>query len=69
MKASKTIAAALSFLFVLSVLALSVQAAPGPQKGKQEPKPPAKTSMPKEIAAVIQEGLAARQGRQDIPFS
>jgi hypothetical protein len=25
--------------------------------------------MPKEIAAVIQEGLAARQGRQDIPFS
>ena len=25
--------------------------------------------MPKEIAAVIQEGLATRQGRQDIPFS
>jgi len=69
MKASKTIAAALSFLFVLSVLALSVQAAPGPQKGKQEPKPPTKASMPKEIEAVIQEGLAPRQGRQDIPFS
>ena len=69
MKASKTIVAALAFLFVVSVLALSVQAAPGPQKGKQEPKAPGKASMPKEIAAVIQEGLATRQGRQDIPFS
>jgi hypothetical protein len=69
MKAPKTIAAALALLFVVSVLALSVQAAPGPQKGKQEPKPPAKASMPKEISAVIQEGLATRQGRQDIPFS
>ncbi|HMA53859.1 MAG TPA: hypothetical protein VKT17_05330 [Acidobacteriota bacterium] len=69
MKASKTIGAALAFLFIVSVIALSVQAAPGPQKGKQEPKAPAKGSMPKEIAAVIQEGLATRQGRQDIPFS
>ncbi|MGB8959947.1 MAG: hypothetical protein WCC00_13140 [Candidatus Aminicenantales bacterium] len=69
MKASKTIVAALALLFVISVLAPSVQAAPGPQKGKQEPKAPGKASMPKEIAAVIQEGLATRQGRQDIPFS
>ena len=69
MRASKTIAAALASLFVICVLAISVQAAPGPQRGKQEPKPPAKASMPKEIAAVIQEGLATRQGRQDIPFS
>ena len=69
MRTSKTILAALTFLFIVSVLALSVQAAPGPQKGKQEPKAPGKASMPKEIAAVIQEGLATRQGRQDIPFS
>ena len=69
MKASRKIVAALAFLFVMSVLALTVQAAPGPQKGKQEPKPPAKASMPKEIVAVIQEGLVTRQGRQDIPFS
>ena len=68
MKASKTITAALVLLFAVTVLALSVQAAPGIQNRKPEPKAPAKSSMPKEIAAVIQEGLAARQGRQDIPF-
>lgn len=69
MKTSRTIAAALAVLFIASVLALSVQAAPGPQKGKQEPKPAAKSPMPKEVAAVIQEGLTTRQGRQDIPFT
>lgn len=69
MKASKPIAAALALFFMIGVLALSVQAAPGPQKGKQEPKAAAKATMPKEVAAVIQEGLATRQGRQDIPFS
>lgn len=69
MKTSRTIAAALAILFIAGVLALSVQAAPGPQKGKQEAKPAAKPSMPKEVAAVIQEGLTTRQGRQDIPFT
>lgn len=69
MKASRTMAAALALLVMIGGLALSVQAAPGPQKGKQETKAPAKSSMPKEVAAVIQEGLATRQGRQDIPFS
>ena len=70
MKALRTIAAALALLFVVGVLSVSVQAAPGMQNKKQEPKaPPAKASMPKEIAALIQEGLATRQGRQDIPFS
>jgi hypothetical protein len=74
MKAHRMIAAALAPLFIVSVLALSVQAAPGGQKQKpqgkaQELKPPAKPMMPKEIVAVIQEGLATRQGRQDIPFA
>lgn len=69
MKTSRTIAAALAVLFTVSVLALSVKAAPGPQKGKTDAKPQAKSMMPKEVAAVIQEGLATRQGRQDIPFS
>jgi hypothetical protein len=71
MKASRTIAAALAFLFVIGVMTVSVQAAPGIQQGKkQEAKPQAKPSpMPKEVAALIQEGLATRQGRQDIPFS
>jgi len=69
MKTSRTIAAALALFVMVGTLALSVQAAPGPQKGKPEPKPQAKPSMPKEVAAVIQEGLTTRQGRQDIPFS
>ncbi len=69
MKASRRIAAALALFAIVGLLAVSVQAAPGPQKGKQPEPKPQKASMPKEIAAVIQEGLAARQGRQDIPFS
>jgi hypothetical protein len=68
MRASRTIASALALFATLGVLAGSVQAATAQQK-KPEPKPAAKASMPKEIEAVIQEGLAARQGRQDMPFS
>jgi len=69
MKASRTIAAALALLFVVGVLAISVQAAPGTQQRKQEPQAAVKAQMPKEIMAVMQEGLATRQGRQDFPFS
>ncbi len=70
MKASRTIAAALALMLIAGVLTVSVQAAPGIQGKKQEVKAPAAKapSMPKEIAAIIQEGLATRQGRQDIPF-
>jgi hypothetical protein len=53
----------------MSLLTVSAQAASGIQGKKQEAKPPAKASMPKEIAALMQEGLVTRQGRQDIPFS
>jgi hypothetical protein len=70
MKASRTIAAALTILFAVGVLTVSVQAAPGIQGKKPDPKAQAKvSSMPKEVAALIQEGLVTRQGRQDIPFS
>ena len=69
MKASRTIAATLALLVVIGVVAMPIQAAPGPQSKKAEPKAQAKSSMPKEIEAVIQEGLVARQGRQDMPFS
>lgn len=69
MKTSRTFAAALAFLFVIGIVTVSVQAAPGIQGKKQDAKAPAKSGMPKEIAAVIQEGLATRQGRQDIPFN
>jgi len=36
-------------------------------KNKQPAKPEEKIFIPKEVKAVLQEGLAARQGRQDIP--
>ncbi len=71
MKASRTIVAALTLLFVIGILSASLEAAPAIQGRKQEAKAPAvkASSMPKEVAAVIQEGLATRQGRQDMPFS
>jgi hypothetical protein len=69
MKALRTIAAGLAFLSVISMLSVSAQAASGIQGKGQEVKPPTKSSMPKEVAALIQEGLVTRQGRQDIPFS
>jgi hypothetical protein len=67
MKATKAIASVLALFVLIGVFAVPMPAAAS-QKGKPEPKPQ-RASMPKEIEAVIQEGLAARQGRQDIPFS
>ena len=69
MKALRTIAVGLALLSVISMPSVSAQAASGTQGKGQEVKPPAKASMPKEVAALIQEGLATRQGRQDIPFN
>jgi hypothetical protein len=66
MKAPRTIAVCLALLTAMMV---SAQAASGIQGRKEEAKPPAKFMMPKEVAALIQEGLATRQGRQDIPFT
>jgi hypothetical protein len=69
MKILRTIAAGLALLSVIIMLSVSAQAASGTQGKGQEVKPPAKAPMPKEVAALIQEGLATRKGRQDIPFS
>jgi hypothetical protein len=70
MRALRTIAAALAVIFVAGIFSVTAYAASGTQAKPQEAKPQAKpSSMPKEIAALIQEGLATRQGRQDIPFS
>ena len=54
-------------------LIFSIVLAPGlaAQKDKQEAKPQAsqRVFIPKEIKAILDEGLTSRQGRQDIPFS
>lgn len=71
MKASRSAAAGLAVVFALSLLTVFAQATP---VQKQEPAKPApkqqqKEILPKEIKAIIQEGLATRQGRHDIPFT
>ncbi|MBE0711818.1 MAG: hypothetical protein IH583_05490, partial [Candidatus Aminicenantes bacterium] len=63
MKTLRTITASLALLSVISMLSVSAQAASGIPGRGQEVKPPAKASMPKEVAALIQEGLTTRQGR------
>ena len=52
-------------------MALSVGLLTGPLASAQQPdqKSPQQVFIPKEVKADIQEGLASRQGRQDIPFT
>jgi len=58
---------------LIAGLIFSAVLAPGlaAQKDKQEAKAQAsqRVFIPKEIKAVLEEGLSSRQGRQDIPFS
>ncbi|MGD1009137.1 MAG: hypothetical protein ABR951_03185 [Candidatus Aminicenantales bacterium] len=71
MKAPRIVVLGLILVCSLSLLIIFAQATPGQKQEpkKQEPKPPQKSAIPKEIEAIIQEGLATKQGRQDIPFS
>jgi hypothetical protein len=72
MKASRPIVAGLVTAFALSLVAGFAQSAPVQKQEpaqKPEQKQPRKEILPKEIKAIIQEGLATKQGRQDIPFS
>jgi hypothetical protein len=71
MRPKKIFAAGLAFVFALCLFGLFAQATPDKQKETkpQETKQPEKIRVPKEILAIMQEGLAAKQGRQDIPFT
>lgn len=71
MKAPKTVVAGLILVFSLSLFTIFAQATPGQKEEpkKQEAKQPQRSVIPKEIKAIIQEGLATKQGRQDLPFS
>jgi hypothetical protein len=71
MRLSKIPVAGLALVFVLSLLTVFSQAAPqgNPQARKPEGKPAQREILPKEVKAIIQEGLANRQGRQEIPFT
>ncbi len=71
MKAPRTIVVVLVLAFALSFITGFTQAAPGPKQEQKKPeaKPPQREVLPKEVKAAIQDGLAPRQGRQDIPFT
>ena len=71
MKAPKSVVIGFVFVFALSLFTFFAQATPAkPQETKKpETKPAQKEIIPKEIKAIMQEGLATRQGRQDIPFT
>ena len=51
------------------LIALSVSLLTGLSSAAQKAKQEEKVFIPKEVKADIQEGLASRQGRQDIPFT
>jgi hypothetical protein len=71
MKAPKFVVFGFLLVFGLSLFTVFAQAMPQkPQEPKKpEAKPAQKEIIPKEIKAIMQEGLATRQGRQDIPFT
>jgi hypothetical protein len=52
-----------------SLAPLSIANQKDKPQNKQAPKPQEKVFIPKEVKTVLQEGLAARQGREDIPVN
>jgi hypothetical protein len=56
-------------LFFSLFTPLSAENQKDKNKNKQAAKPEEKVFIPKEVKAVLQEGMAARQGRQDIPVN
>ena len=71
MKAPKFVVFGFLLGFGLSLFTVFAQALPQkPQEPKKpEAKPAQREIIPKEIRAIMQEGLATRQGRQDISFT
>jgi hypothetical protein len=71
MTAPKSVAIGAVLVFVLGLFTVFAQAAPAKQQEPRRPQPKQapREIIPKPIKAIIQEGLASRQGRQDIPFS
>ena len=64
MKTKRFLAFALSLAFALTLISLPALAAS--QKAQKQPE---RVRIPKEIKEMLAQGLATRQGRQDIPFT
>jgi len=69
MKAKKIIVPVLVFAVVLSAMTSLTAATQQKDKKKEQAKQQEKVFIPKEVKALMQEGLTARQGRQDIPVN
>jgi len=67
----KLLATGLMLAFALSILPAASQAAPQKKKDKEKAKQDQKgpVYIPKEVKAIIEEGLPTRQGRQDLAFN
>jgi hypothetical protein len=68
MRAKGIIVPVLFIALVLGLMANLSATAQEKDKKKEQTKPAEKIFIPKEVKAIIQEGLTARKGRQDIPF-
>jgi hypothetical protein len=68
MRAKGIIVPVLLIALVLGLMANLSATAQEKDKKKEQTKPAEKIFIPKEVKSVIQEGLNARKGRQDIPF-
>jgi hypothetical protein len=68
MRAKGIIVPVLLIALVLGLTANLSATAQEKDKKKEQTKPAEKIFIPKEVKAIIQEGLTARKGRQDIPF-
>jgi hypothetical protein len=68
MRAKGIIVPVLLIALVLGLTANLSATAQEKDKKKEQAKPAEKIFIPKEVKAIIQEGLTARKGRQDIPF-
>ena len=69
MNAKRTVVAAIVTILVFGLFADLSQAAQDKNKDKQAAKQEEKVFIPPQVKTIMQEGMAARQGRQDIPFT
>ena len=69
MNVKRTVVAAIVTVMVFGLFANFSQAAQDKDKDKQAVKQEEKVYIPPQVKTIMQEGMAARKGRQDIPFS
>jgi hypothetical protein len=69
MNVKRTVVAAIVTVLVFGLFANFSQAAQDKNKDKQAVKQEVRVYIPPQVKTIMQEGMAARQGRRDIPFT